>query len=108
AIAQGQAVAHTLFGGKGAVPIHPSLVPRAVFGHPAVGTVGLTEAEARAACPELDVYVTTYKPLEHALSGRDERALVKLCVDARDGRVLGVHVVAAEAPEIIQGFAVAM
>jgi len=107
AIAEGMAVANTLFNHK---PMRPRYlnVPTAVFSTPNCGTVGLTEREAREACYDLDIYRSHFKPLRHTLSGRDERAMMKLVVDRATDRVLGCHMVGAEAGEIIQGFAVAL
>jgi pyruvate/2-oxoglutarate dehydrogenase complex dihydrolipoamide dehydrogenase (E3) component len=83
-------------------------VPSAVFSQPPVGTVGYTEREARARFGVVDVYVQSFQPMKHALSGRDERTMMKLVVAREGGRVVGCHVVGAEAPEIVQGFAVAI
>src|SRR5690606_10969801 len=73
-----------------------------------VGTVGLTERQARAAYGEIDVYRTRFKPMRNTLAGREERTMMKLVVDRATDRVLGCHMVGADAPEIIQGFAVAL
>jgi glutathione reductase (NADPH) len=105
AIREGHAVATTLFGGT-PTPIDHMSVPTAVFSQPPVGTVGMTEAEARAACAQVAIYKAAYRPLKATLSGRDERTLVKLVVDAASERVLGAHMVGADAPEIIQGVAI--
>src|SRR5262245_25926029 len=107
AIREGHAVAMTLFGGV-PTPVDHMDVPTAVFSQPAVGTVGMTEAEARAAFAEIDVYKTTFRPLKATLSGRDERTLMKLVVDAATQRVVGAHMVGTDAPEIIQGVGIAV
>jgi glutathione reductase (NADPH) len=107
AIAEGQAVARTMFG-PAPVPIEHRNVPTAVFSLPAIAHVGMTEEEAREGGRELDVYRSQFTPLKHALSGRDEQCLVKLVVDRRTQRVLGCHMVGADAPEIIQGLAIAV
>lgn len=84
-------------------------VATAVFSQPPVGTVGLTEAEARRACPgEVDVYVTRFRPMKYAFTGSDERVLMKLVVDAETQRVVGVHIVGPDSPEMIQLAAVAV
>ena len=83
-------------------------IPTAVFTHPNIGTVGLSEAEARSQCGAVRIYRSDFKPLKHTLSGATERTLMKLVVDATTDRVLGLHMVGADAGEIVQGFAVAM
>ncbi len=83
-------------------------VATAVFCQPNVGTVGLTENEAREAGFEFDVYRSIFRPMKHTLSGSDEKFMMKLLVDRATDKVLGVHMVGAEAGEIIQGIAIAM
>jgi len=84
-------------------------VPTAVFSQPPIGTVGLTEAEARRACADgVDVYVSEFRPLKHTLTGGEEKTLMKLIVDRLSDRVVGLHMVGADAGEIAQGFAVAL
>jgi len=107
AIREGAAVAMTLFGGV-ETPVDHDDVPSAVFSQPPVGTVGLTESEGVAKLRKVDIYKASFRPLRHTLSGRDERTLVKLVVDAATQRVLGAHMVGADAPEIIQGVAIAV
>ena len=107
AIREGAAVATTLFGGRRVAVDHRD-VPHAVFGQPPVGTVGLSEAAASAAYESVDVYTATFRPLKYTLSGRNERTLVKLVVDAASQRVVGAHMVGPDAPEIIQGIAIAV
>jgi glutathione reductase (NADPH) len=107
AIREGAAVAMTLFGGT-QTPVDLDDVPSAVFSQPPVGTVGLSEARAVEKLGEVDIYKASFRPLRHTLSGRDERTLVKLVVDAASQRVAGAHMVGADAPEIIQGIALAV
>jgi glutathione reductase (NADPH) len=107
AIREGAAVATTLFGGRRVAMDHRD-VPHAVFSQPPVGTVGLSEATAAAAYGSVDVYTATFRPLKYTLSGRNERTLVKLVVDAASQRVIGAHMVGPDAPEIIQGIAIAV
>ena len=83
-------------------------VPTAVFTHPNVATVGLSEAQARERCGQVRIFRSEFKPLQHTLSGSAQRTLMKLVVDARSDRVVGLHMVGGEAGEIVQGFAVAM
>lgn len=82
-------------------------VPAAVFSQPTVGTVGLMEDQARAK-GDVDIYLSRFRPMKHTLSGRDARSMMKLIVDRASQRVVGVHMVGDDAPEIIQGFAVAL
>jgi len=107
AIAEGMAVANTLFNGKPTQPRYLN-VPTAIFSTPNCGTVGLTEREARQRNSQVDIYRTTFKPLKHTLTGRDERTMMKLIVDGATDRVLGCHMVGPDAGEIIQGLAVAL
>jgi glutathione reductase (NADPH) len=107
ALAEGTAIAETLFNDNPTVVDYTN-IPSAVFSQPAVGTVGLTEAEARDAGLDLKIFRTTFRPMVHTLSGRDERTMMKLVVDRKTDRVLGVHMVGPEAGEIIQGMAVAL
>jgi glutathione reductase (NADPH) len=83
-------------------------VPTAVFTHPSIGTVGLSEAQARERYGDVTVFRSEFKALKHTLSGRNERTLMKLVVDTASDRVVGLHMVGAEAGEIVQGFAVAL
>ena len=107
AIREGAAVATTLFGGI-ETPVDHDDVPSAVFSQPPVGTVGLSEGKAVAKLGKVDIYKASFRPLRHTLSGRDERTLMKLVVEAATQRVVGAHMVGAEAPEIIQGIAIAV
>lgn len=107
AIAEGRAVAESLFHDR-PTQIDYEYIPSAVFSQPPVGTVGYTEREARARFGPIDVYVSSFRPMKHTLSGRNERTMMKLVVDRASGRVVGCHIVGADAPEIVQGFAVAI
>ena len=107
AIREGAAVAATLFGGEKTCVDYDN-VPSAVFSQPSLATVGLTEAAALACFDSVDIYLSSFRPLRHTLSGRDERSLVKLVVDGASQRVVGAHMGGADAPEIIQGIAIAM
>ncbi len=106
AIREGQAFADTIFGGRPTRPDH-SLIPTAVFTQPEIGTVGLSEAEARERGP-VAIYRATFRPMLNILAGRDERMLMKLVVDATSRKVLGCHVVGHAAGEMIQLAAVAI
>ncbi len=107
AIAEGRAAAETMFG-KRAMAVDYDNVPSAVFSHPPLATVGLTEMEARARFGAVEIYKSDFRPLKHTLSGRDERTLMKLVVEPKSDRVLGCHMLGADAGEIIQGLAVAL
>jgi glutathione reductase (NADPH) len=107
ALGEAMALVDRLFG-SGQRRVDYEFIPTAVFTHPSIGTVGLTEAEARARFGALRIYRTDFKPLRHTLSGSGERTLMKLVVDDASDRVVGLHMVGPEAGEIVQGFAVAM
>jgi glutathione reductase (NADPH) len=106
AIKEGMAFAATVFGGKPASTDYAD-IPSAVFSQPPVGTVGLTETQARAKEP-VDVYISRFKPMKVTLSGRDEKTMMKLIVSRKTDRVLGAHMVGMDAAEIIQGLGIAM
>ena len=107
AIREGAALANTLFGGT-PTPVDHEVIPSAVFSQPPVGTVGLSEEAAVKKLGGAEIYKTTFKPLKATLSGRDERTLMKLVVDRATQRVVGAHMVGPDAPEIIQGVAIAV
>jgi glutathione reductase (NADPH) len=107
AIREGHAFADTVFGGKPTVVDH-SNVPTAVFSDPEIGTVGLTEAEARARLPRTDIYKAMFRPLKATLSGRDTTVLMKLVVDGITDQVVGCHVVGEGAAEMAQVAAIAV
>lgn len=101
AIREGMAFAETVFNGN-PTPVDHEMIPTAVFSQPELGTVGLTEAEARARHRHVDIYKSRFRPMKHTLSGRDEKMLMKLVVDGDTGRVLGCHVFGPDAGEMIQ------
>jgi glutathione reductase (NADPH) len=107
AIREGHAFADTVFGGKPTRVDHND-VPTAVFSQPEVGTVGLTEQQARARLAKVDVYKALFKPMKATLSGRDTRILMKLLVDGETNRVVGCHIVGPDAAEIVQAVGIAM
>ncbi len=107
ALHEGVALANTLFNDRPTAPDYQN-VPTAVFSDPNLGTVGLTEAQARDRHGAVDIYRSRFRALKHTLTGRDEKTLMKLVVDAASDRVLGVHMVGPDAGEIIQGFGVAL
>lgn len=107
ATAEGMILASNLFNGTNRAMNYRN-IPTAVFSHPNVGTVGLTEEEAAAEYPDVTVYESDFRHLKHTLSGNPERTYMKIIVDTASDRVLGMHMVGMEAGEIIQGFAAAM
>jgi glutathione reductase (NADPH) len=107
AIREGAAVATTLFGGTPVATDHQN-IPTAVFSQPPIGTVGLTEEAALAKYGSAEIYRSRFRPLRHTLTGRDEHSMMKLIVDPASQRVVGAHMVGADAPEIIQGIAIAV
>jgi glutathione reductase (NADPH) len=107
AIREGHAFADTVFGGKD-VKVDHSLVPTAVFSQPEIGTIGLTEEQARQGFRAVDIYKTSFRPMKHTLSGRDERMLMKLVVDGESDRVLGCHICGPDAGEMAQLLGVAV
>jgi len=107
AIREGHAFADTVFGKRDVKADHAD-IPTAVFSQPEVGTVGLTETQARAQFSHVDIYKTTFRPMKATLSGRDTRVLMKLVVDGASDRVLGCHIVGDYAAETIQAVAIAV
>jgi glutathione reductase (NADPH) len=107
AIAEGRAFAETVFHGRPMTVAHDA-APSAVFSQPPVATVGLSEEEARRRHGAVVVYRTRFSPMKYALSGREERSMMKVVVDRATDRVVGFHMVGLDAPEIIQGFAAAL
>jgi glutathione reductase (NADPH) len=107
ALAEAMLVADELFG-DGTRKMDYDFIPTAVFTHPNIATVGLTEAEARLRHGEVSIYRSTFKSLKHTLSGAATRTLMKLIVDAASQRVVGLHMVGEDAGEVVQGFAVAL
>ena len=107
ALAEGMALAETLFNNNPTVVDYAD-VPSAVFSQPPIGTVGLTEPQARDQGFDVIIYRSSFRPMVHTLSGRDERTMMKLVVDRPSDRVLGVHMVGSDAGEIVQGMAVAL
>jgi glutathione reductase (NADPH) len=107
AIGEGRAIAETLYNNNPIRMDHHD-VPSAVFSQPPIGTVGLSEEQARKQYGEVDIYQARFKPMKNTLSGRDERTFMKLVVDTKSDRVVGCHMLGPYAPEIIQGVAIAV
>lgn len=107
ATAEAMALVNRLYANQW-TPVDYAHIPTAVFSQPNVGSVGLTEAEARKRYPDIDVYKSVFTPMKHTLSGLGEKTLMKMLVQRSSDRVLGIHMVGADAGEIIQGMAVAI
>jgi glutathione reductase (NADPH) len=107
AIREGHAFADTVFGNK-PTRVDYECVPSAVFSHPPLAGVGMTESQARNRLGEVKVFTSDFRPMKNVLAGRDERALYKVIVDAATDRVVGAHMIGPDAPEILQMVAVAV
>ena len=107
ALAEAMALIDHLYGDGGRC-VDYTHIPTAVFTDPNIGTIGFSERDARARFEKIHVFRTDFKPLRHTLSGSSERTFMKLVVDTANDRVVGLHMVGADAGETIQGFAVAM
>ena len=107
AIREGQAFAETVFGNK-PTKIDYNCIPSAVFSHPPLAGVGLTEEQARLKLGDVRVHTSDFRPMKSVLANRNERALYKLVVDATDDRIVGAHMIGPDAPEILQVLAVAV
>ncbi|WP_411286498.1 glutathione-disulfide reductase [Phenylobacterium sp.] len=107
AIREGQAFAETEFYGRPTSFDH-EMVASAVFSQPPIGSVGLSEADARHKLGKVDIYLSRFRPMKYAFTGGHERALIKLVVDAASERIVGCHVVGPDGPEIIQMAAIAI
>ncbi|MBJ7437729.1 MAG: glutathione-disulfide reductase [Sphingopyxis sp.] len=107
AIREGQAFADTRFGGQPHV-VDYDYVPSAAFSHPPLASVGLTEEGARSELGALTIHVSDFRPMKNVLAGRNERALYKMICEEKTGRVVGLHMIGPEAPELLQVAAVAI
>ncbi|HWL47255.1 MAG TPA: glutathione-disulfide reductase [Sphingomonadaceae bacterium] len=107
AIREGQAFADTVFGDSPR-RVDYDCIPSAVFSHPPLAGVGLTEAQAREKYGAVKIYTSDFRAMKNVLAGRDERALYKMVVAADSGRVVGLHMIGPDAPEILQAAAVAV
>ncbi|KEO91178.1 glutathione reductase [Erythrobacter longus] len=108
AIREGQAFADSVFGPGEPYTVDHSCIPSAVFSHPPIASVGLTEGEARNTLGSIKVFQSDFRPMKHVVAGRNERGLYKMIVDAANDRIVGIHMIAPEAPEIMQAAAVAV
>jgi glutathione reductase (NADPH) len=107
AIREGQAFAETVFGNQ-PTKVDYNCIPSAVFSHPPLAGVGLTEAQARSRLGPVKIYTSDFRPMKNVLANRNERALFKLVVDETDDRIVGAHMIGPDAPEILQVMAVAV
>ena len=107
AIREGQAFADTLYGGK-PTRVDYDCIPSAVFSHPPLAGVGLTESQAREKLGSVRVYTSDFRAMKNVLAGRNERALYKMVCDGETGRVVGLHMIGPDVPEILQAAAVAV
>ena len=107
AIREGQAFADTVFGNK-PTSVSYDCVPSAVFSHPPIAAVGMTEGEARQKLGSIKVYSADFRPMKNVVAGRNERGLYKMICEGDNERIVGVHMIGPEAPEIMQAAAVAV
>ena len=107
AIREGQAFADTVFGNK-PTRVDYSVIPSAVFSHPPIAGVGMTESEARNKLGSVKVYTSDFRPMKNVLANRNERSLYKLVVDDTTDEVVGIHMIGPDAPEILQAAAIAV
>jgi len=107
AIREGQAFADTMFGGK-PTRIDYANIPSAVFSHPPIASVGMTEGQAREKIGLYKTFVSDFRPMKHVLAGRNERSLYKVIVDEETDKVVGIHMIGPDAPEILQAAAIAV
>ncbi len=107
AVREGHAFADSQFGGNPR-RVDYGCIPSAVFSHPPIASVGLTEAEAKDRYGTVKIYTSDFRPMKNVLAGRDERSLYKMICDASTDRVIGLHMIGPDAPEILQAAAVAV
>lgn len=107
AIREGQAFADTMFGNSPS-RVNYSNIPSAVFSHPPLAAVGMTEDQAKKAFSHVSVYTSDFRPMKNVLAGRHERALYKMVCDGETDRIVGLHMIGPDAPEILQAAAVAV
>lgn len=108
AIREGQAFADSVFGPGEPYAVDHSCVPSAVFSHPPIAAVGMTEGEARNALGNVKVFQSDFRPMKNVVAGRNERSLYKMIVDAATDRIVGIHMIGPDAPEIMQAAAIAV
>ncbi|RDC59633.1 Glutathione-disulfide reductase [Alteripontixanthobacter maritimus] len=107
AIREGQAFADSVFGGK-QTSVNYDYIPSAVFSHPPLASVGMTEGEAKNKLGTVKVYLSDFRPMKNVMAGRNERSLYKMICDGDEGRIVGLHMIGPESPEIMQAAAIAV
>jgi glutathione reductase (NADPH) len=107
AIREGQAFADTVFGGR-ETTVDYNCIPSAVFSHPPIAGVGLTESAAKQKYGSVRVYTSDFRPMKNVLAGRNERSLYKMICDSETDAILGLHMIGPDAPEILQAAAIAV
>jgi glutathione reductase (NADPH) len=107
AIREGQAFADTFFGNK-PTQVNYNCIPSAVFSHPPLAGVGMTEGQARNTIGPVKVFTSDFRPMKNVLAGRNERSLYKMIVDGESERIVGIHMIGPDAPEILQAAAIAV
>ena len=109
AIAAGRRLADRLYGGMAERHLDYELIPTVIFSHPPIGTIGMTEDQARARYGDaIKVYTSAFTPMYYALGDRKQRSVLKLITAGNDERIVGCHVIGEGADEMLQGFAVAI
>ena len=108
AIREGQAFADSVFGDGEPYAVDHSCIPSAVFSHPPIASVGMTEGEAKNKLGSVKVYQSDFRPMKNVLAGRNERSLFKMVCDAETHKIVGIHMIAPEAPEMMQAAAIAV
>ena len=107
AIREGQAFADTFFGNK-PTQVDYGCIPSAVFSHPPIAGVGMTEGHARNTIGPVKIFTSDFRPMKNVLAGRNERSLYKMVVDGESERIVGIHMIGPDAPEILQAAAIAV
>ena len=108
AIREGQAFADTQFGDKPPFEVDYDCVPSAVFSHPPIAGVGMTEGEARNRLGSIKVFTSDFRAMKNVMAGRNERSLYKMVVEEASDRIVGIHMIGPDAPEILQAAAIAV
>ncbi|NNC60136.1 MAG: glutathione-disulfide reductase [Erythrobacter sp.] len=108
AIREGQAFADSVFGDGEPYAVDHDCIPSAVFSHPPIASVGMTEGEAKNTLGSVRVYQSDFRPMKNVLAGRSERSLIKMICEGDNERIVGIHMIAPEAPEMMQAAAIAV